>query len=76
MSEYTYMRTSTLALVHQCLEDASLLYGYGPEEAFCKRPEAMMIAEMLLKIRLKDDDFIFALLNDYEPKNRFEWLER
>jgi hypothetical protein len=69
------MRTSTLALVHQCMEDAALLCGYGPEEGIIKRPEVMMIAEMLLKIRLKDGDFIFALLNDYEPKNRFEWLE-
>ena len=70
MSEYTYVRTSTLALVDQCIEDAKILWGHD-----CIRAEVLQLAEMLLKIRLKDNDFIFALLNDYEPKNRFEWLE-
>ena len=76
MSEYTYMRTSTLALVLQCMEDAALLYGYVTKGAPpSNRPEVYQIAEMLLKLRLKDDDFIHILLNDYEPKERFEWLE-
>jgi len=70
MSEYTYVRTSTLALVYQCIEDAKILWGHD-----CIRPEVIQLAEMLLKIRLKDNDFIFALLSDYEPKKRFDWLE-